>query len=254
MKKYSLLIILILSPSLCFSQTEMVRSEALSRVYMIKYNKNIGSSFTLDIENKQYLITAKHTLSNIKRIDVIEIFHAKMWKKLKVQRIDLENPKIDIIVLAPGIQLSPATKFVPSIDGLFLSQNLFFLGFPFGMRMDSGEINNLFPFPFVRKGILSAMSFVNTEEKVLWVDGFNNKGFSGGPILYFDRKTNETKVVGVVSSFKEELLEVSFSKDISTALKAVSNAGLMMGYAITHAVEAINKNPIGVKIKSADSN
>jgi hypothetical protein len=218
-------------------------------VFLIKYGDQFGSSFTIDVDNRQYLISAKHFLVKLKESDHIEIFHDSQWKRLEVKRIDLENPNIDILVLAPAVQLSPPLELQPSIGNLFVSQNVFFLGFPFEMKDEVKALNNYFPLPFVKKGIVSTMDFGNIKEKILYVDGHNNSGFSGGPIVFFDSQDKKLKVAAVVSSYINEPVEVK-EKDKATALKAVTNSGILIGYTIDAAIDAIENKPIGVEIKA----
>ena len=240
-------ICLLLSPLASFAQVELVSSNVLQRVFLIKYGEQFGSSFTIDVNNRQYLISAKHFLSKLKTSDYIEIFHDSQWKKLEVKRIDLKNPKIDILVLAPAMQLSPPLELEPSTAHMYLSQNVFFLGFPFGMNVEAKALNNYFPLPFVKKGIVSAMDFYNKEEKILYVDGYNNPGFSGGPIVFLDLNDKKLKVAAVVSGYRNQMADI-YEKDKATAFKAVTNSGILVGYAIDGAVDAIKSKPIGAEI------
>lgn len=239
---------LFLIPTMSFAQNQLVTSNVLHRVFFIKYGNQVGTGFTIDIDNRQYLISAKHFLIKLKEVDSIEIFHEAKWKRIKVKRINLNNPKIDILVLATDVQLSPPLELRPSIDNIILSQDVFFLGFPFGMTIEAKEMNNYFPLPFVKKGIVSAMAFNNKEEKIIYVDGYNNPGFSGGPIIYFDRYKKRLSVAAVVSGYRNDISKI-YDKNKATALKAVTNSGILIGYTIDAAVEAIKNNPIGIEIK-----
>lgn len=243
-----LALVLLTLPLTCFAQTEAVTSNVLQRVFMIKYGDNVGTGFTIDVDNKQYLISAKHLLANLSESDQIEVFHDSQWKSLKVSRIDLENPRVDIIVLAPSLQLSPPLELQPSIGNILLSQNVFFLGFPFGMKEDVKALNNYFPLPLVKKGIVSSLAFANKDEKMLYVDGYNNPGFSGGPIVFFDWYEKKLKVAAVVSAYRNQLADV-YDKGQATAFKAAMNSGILVGYTIDAAIDAIKKKPIGVPIK-----
>jgi hypothetical protein len=95
------------------------------------------------------------------------------------------------------------------------------------------------------------MDFDNKEEKILYVDGYNNPGFSGGPIVFVDLKEKKLKVAAVVSGYRMQLADIYiYEKDKATALKAVTNSGLLIGYTIDAAIDAIKNKPIGVKIKA----
>ncbi len=93
------------------------------------------------------------------------------------------------------------------------------------------------------------MAFDNKEEKIFYVDGYNNPGFSGGPIVFLDLKEKKLKVAAVVSGYRNQLADI-YEKDKATALKAVTNSGLLLGYTIDCAVDAIKNKPIGIEIKA----
>ena len=226
-----------------------ITANVLQRVFLIKYGNNYGTAFTIEVDNKQYLITAKHNLPEVKESKVdIELFHNKKWKKLTLNIINLDNPDVDIIVLVPPIQLSPVLPFEPSLSNAIISQDVFFLGFPYMLNFDTGEkINRKFPLPFIKKGILSAIDSSNTKAIILYVDGHNNPGFSGGPIVFWDKKIKKYKVGGVIKGYKQEKSKV-FNKNLDTGLQTYTNTGIILGYSIKHAVEAIKNNPIGIEI------
>jgi hypothetical protein len=52
------------------------------------------------------------------------------------------------------------------------------------------------------------------------------KFHSGGPIVYFDFRENKLKVCAVVSGYRSQITDV-YEKGKATALKAVTNAGLI---------------------------
>ena len=67
---------------------------------------------------------------------------------------------------------------------MIYGQEVFFAGFPFGENLfttSTQTVNGLFPMPFVKKGIISAEATENGAT-ILYLDGHNNPGFSGGPI------------------------------------------------------------------------
>lgn len=231
-----------------YAQTELVTSNVLHRVFLIKYQNKYGSAFTLDVDQKQYLISAKHYLNLLKNKDVIEIYHNSRWKKLSVKRIDCKNPNTDITVMAAEIRLSPNLELPAATDHLLLSQDVFFLGFPYMMKTEIDSLNNYFPLPFVKKGIVSAMNFGKKKNGILYIDAQNNTGFSGGPIVFFDYSDKKMKVAAVVSGYRGESSDV-YNKKNNTVLKAITNSGIMYGFAIDFAIEAIKNNPIGFDLK-----
>ena len=61
-------------------------------------------------------------------------------------------------------------------------QDVYFLGFPYGLHGDMSALSNDLPFPFVKKGIISL--FHNDGVNRIYLDGHNNPGFSGGPVVF----------------------------------------------------------------------
>jgi len=109
-------------------------------------------------------------------------------------------------------------------DGLAYSQEVYFLGFPFVITMPSvtnvNNANDGFPFPLVKKACVSAL---HTEEEpsLMLLDGINNKGFSGGPVCFYNINTNNLEICGVISGYYSD------EKD--------NNTGLIKAYRIDEA-------------------
>ena len=78
-----------------------------------------------------------------------------------------------------------------------LSQDVYFLGFPYDLTNDGGTINRNFPIPLIKKGILSAIQV--GEVKTLLLDGHNNPGFSGGPVVcqIVNGRSDELTAIGI---------------------------------------------------------
>jgi S1-C subfamily serine protease len=185
-------------------RTQEVSSNILQRVFLIKYGQKFGSSFTIDVQNRQYLVTARHIVNGIKDGDSIEIFHDNQWKSVKVKPLYTEPSKVDIVVLVLPMQISPSHPLELSSSGLFVSQNTYFLGFPYGLNMEGKTLNNGYPLPFVKQGICSAFYFSPNKFTVIFVDGINNPGFSGGPMVYVDQTTKKLTVAAVVSAYRSQ--------------------------------------------------
>ncbi len=231
-----------------------VTSNVLRRVFLIKYKDNSGSAFTIDVDGRQYLVTAKHLVSGIGDQDTISLFHEGEWKPVTVKPIQVAPREVDIIVLVPPMQLSPGLQMEPTIGNLVIAQQVYFLGFPYKMYTDVGDLMYGFPLPFVKSGILSALDVRrNKGYSIIYVDGMNNPGFSGGPVVFKDFKSNELKVAGVISSYKNHP-DIVVNRNLKTGLTALSNSGILIAYGISPAVEAIKMRPEGPLIRPvADS-
>ncbi len=119
-------------------------------------------------------------------------------------------------------------------SSFFLSQQIFFLGFPFGLNMEGGQVNNGYPIPFVKTGIVASFSPVSGGSQVIYCDGHNNPGFSGGPIVTVSAK-NEVTAIAVVSAYRYNEDPVLLN-GVDTGLTYRANTGLVIGYGINEAL------------------
>ena len=78
----------------------MITFNVIDRVFHIKYNNLSGTCFTIDVDKRQYIVTAHHILKDLSDNDQIEIFHEKKWKPISVHLVGHSNGEIDISVLA----------------------------------------------------------------------------------------------------------------------------------------------------------
>jgi len=213
---------------------------------MFKYGDGMGTCFTLDFEGRQYLVTAKHVVKGISGSDRIEVFYANDWHTLAVTLVGEARNEADITVLTTDLQLSPAHPLPPvSLGDFFLSQDVYFVGFPYGLFTEVGDTNRNFPLPFVKKGIVSSWFTDEHGVKQFFLDGHNNPGFSGGPVVLPRFGTYEDfKVMAVVSAYRFENLPI-YAGDTPTALAYRHNTGIVVAYDIKHATDVIQSNPIG---------
>jgi len=118
--------------------------------------------------------------------------------------------------------------------------------------------------PYIKHCYMSG--FIMTPIKVWVLDGINNDGFSGGPVVFLTGP--QQKILAVVSSFVSEASDVlsvpvlgpsqnkkptsSKSKpDDGGKRKNVvnQNAGIILATDASYAIEVIKKNPIGPVIE-----
>ncbi|HZD60078.1 MAG TPA: hypothetical protein VE439_06450, partial [Anaerolineae bacterium] len=142
----------------------------------------------------------------------------------------------------------------PTSDGIVYGQDVFFLGFPYGMRVELGNLNRGFPLPFVKKAILSCIHTTENGVQIYYLDGHNNPGFSGGPVVFKEANRQNFKVASVISGYRQEEepiyqagQEIHFQE---IPLVYRYNTGIIYSYGIKHAVDLIKGNPIGYKLRA----
>ena len=257
------------------STDAQVTFNVLLRVLKIRAGDKIGSAFTIDVDGRQYLVTAKHMVSSLKERDTVEIWVSDKWNPVRVDTFRCEG-SIDIAVLIPPQQLTSSFPLEPTMVGMQFAQDVYFAGFPFGVYSTDARNLSLSPFPFLRKGLISAQMKDPSGEMAIYLDGHNNPGFSGGPIVFRDLSQNNAwvfKVVGVVSGYQPELtpvlkpVKIKSNEDLSkvdawrirtvdgqkvkyedTDQMVSTNTGIVVGYGIDHAVDLIRKHPNGPKL------
>lgn len=242
--KKQLFLFFIVLFALSFYNTSLyanITMNVLERIIFIKYNDNCGTGFTVEVNNKQYIITAKHVVEGIKQNDSIFFFQDNQWKKIEVKNIKFKNPKVDVIALVPSIQLTPVTNVEFTSMDIVLGQDVYFLGFPFGLKTEVGSLNNNFPMPFIKKGICSSIDNKNPEINIIWIDGYCNPGFSGGPIIFRDIFTENFKIAGVLIGHLLEPIDVMDEKD-KTELYVEINSGLIYSIGIDSIIKLIKEN------------
>lgn len=228
-----------------------VSSNVLQRTFQLKFGGQSGSCFTLDVAGRQYLVTARHLVAGIKNEDQVEILNDGHWHRIPVKAFFPSPESVDIAVLAPPMQISPSHSLPPAeTTNYYLSQEVYFLGFPYGLSMDGKNLNAGFPLPFVKRAIISAFVDAEGGAQLLVLDGLNNPGFSGGPVVLTDMKTGQLMVVGVVSGYRfQEDRILEGGKE--TTLSVRSNSGLVLAYGIKKALDVIQANPVGAILKKA---
>ena len=216
----------------------------ISKVINIKVGNSTGSSFIIYEDGKSYLVTAKHVLGNVKNKQIIafEFYKDSLWMKTAGTALLHSNTGIDIAVIDLNDPSERKNHIGLTTHGLVYGDEGYFLGFPYGLKVKNKEdINAGLPFPLVKKAIISAI-FNENGIITLFLDGHNNPGFSGGPIVFRnidEPKKHKWNIVGVVSGYKPQNNEINtpFGK-----MKYNENSGIMIGYGIEHVFEIIQKN------------
>ncbi|MEK6977238.1 MAG: hypothetical protein AABX40_02405, partial [Candidatus Hydrothermarchaeota archaeon] len=139
---------------------------------------------------------------------------------------------------------------IPSSGGMALGQDVYFLGYPYGLSTDVGpELNADFPLPLVKKAIVSSVVFRDNRLEYLLLDGHNNPGFSGGPVYYTPPgKPQEHRVAGVISGYRYEW-EPVYLKQKESSLTYKYNTGIIIAVGIRIVLDIIDTNPTGYELK-----
>ena len=231
-----------------FGRETMVTSNVLQRTFRLRYGNKSATCFTLDIDGRHYIVTARHCVESMSDSDRIQLFNKGQWRALDVKLVGHGSGDVDVSVLAPDQKISPIHPLPATSAKLVLGQDAYFLGFPFGIMSDSKDLNGEFPLPLVKKGVVSAINF--GPKAAMLLDGLNNQGFSGGPVVFREACEPGTykglyAVFAVVSGYRFNRIPVQESGVDTPSLTVNENTGIVVAYSVTHVRKLIEANPIG---------
>jgi Trypsin-like peptidase domain len=230
--------------SLTFAQ-DAVPTELLARTFFIKVGNAGGTAFTIDWQSKLYLVTAKHVITGLPdRNSTIQVRQNNEWKDLHIVKTVFPSAKdVDIAVLETDEKVTQPFVIRTMEEtgaGLTMGQQVWFLGYPFeGLGSRFGNDQRVIP--FIKKGTMSAIDGANPDAIVLYIDGFNNPGFSGGPIVFWDFTKHAYQIAGVVRGYREDTAKVLVNGEHKDTQWLV-NSGILVSYSIKHAIDAIKKD------------
>lgn len=242
MRALVILLLFQLISTVAVSQSRLPTFEILTNTYAIKTDTLRGTCFIIEEAGEEYLVTAKHLFKkSIKNNDLVfyhldkedlsEPFNGFIWLH--------ENPNIDIVV----IKLTSKISFVKNYEtkgGFRLGQDCFFLGFPykekFSTKMQFGRV------PLVKKATMSGSYTINDTE-IFLLDGHNNPGFSGGPVIAYNHKMSKNVIIGVISGYRPQFNKAYIPTDSSAIeLNYSENSGIIYSYNSQHYLEIIKLN------------
>lgn len=227
-------------------KVNFVSQKMLQRVFHILVEGDgKGAAFVMDTDKGRFLITAKHLFENNKYPNEmnIKIHKEEVWEQTFAKIYYHDDANIDIAVIKTDYfngMVFGDVKY--SSKMCCVSQNMFMLGFPYGIATDLYERNNGHPIPLVKQGCLSGISEAGNY---LWIDWDNNQGFSGGPIVYrkYEKEgySEEEYIAGVIKGYRKHVIEVYDKDGNDTGMYAIENSGIGLMYRIESALEIIEK-------------
>jgi hypothetical protein len=229
---------LVISTSNPSKAQDAVPIEIMSRTHLIKWGNETGTAFTLEFQGRIYLITAKHVVAGVQDTNaVLQIRAGNKWEDYQTTKtIYPQSPDVDIAIFATN-ETSSHPYWVETMgdaSGVTLGQQLWFIGYPYGF---GGNIQGHL-LPFLKKGSMSAVDSTNDSAVVYYIDGFNNPGFSGGPIIFWDFKLHKYEILGVVHGYTEDTAKTLINgHQVDT--QYLVNSGILVAYSMKHAMDAI---------------
>ncbi len=243
----------------------------IQRIMTIEFRNERGTAFSIDRDDREYWITARHILTGAQHppygrvpsntVDLKMLNPGGAGEQWLTTRFTVLQPAsdADVVVLIPGKPLLPniTSKSPPAAEGLTIGANCEFLGYPYGGGWRGKFSGSTFWLPYVKHCIISGMD----QEAHMWIlDGINNAGFSGGPVIV--GTGTDLKIAAVISGYIQEPADVipqppalilergkigrQSPKTPPAPKETVNlNSGFILAYDISHAVDIIKEHPIG---------
>src|SRR5579863_8346550 len=185
------------------------------RVLMVRIGTTYGTAFALDVDGRQYIITAKHVVAGLGVEGTLLIDKSDTWVPVPVKVFRCDDP-VDIAVLVPPTQLTVTYPLEATMRGVRYGQDMYFAGFPYGLHTNAPALNGGYPVAFVKKAVMSGEISEGGASEIL-LEGYNNPGFSGGPLVYrdLDRTASIFKVAGVVKGLRADITPIFKQEEIS---------------------------------------
>ena len=206
-----------------------------------------GTMFAVDVDERQYFVTARHIGQHIGS-NGIQVMQNNMWVSHPATVVGHGRGEVDVTVITLQNPLIPdESRFSLPLGttGMTIGEEMMFLGFPAVYDPAMGfSLHHGFPLPLAKYARLSNLP---QRDQPMWLDGHNNPGFSGAPLCFAPKENNELVVAGVVCAYMHSRGEVVSGRGEPAGLYVQENTGLMLAWDMAHCVEIIQSNPIGFK-------
>lgn len=245
--------------STAFSQTEhsIAIAEAMASTFNIRIDETTGTCFMVTKDKKQYFLTAAHLFPSSHKsgnLNPIEMLIQNEWRSFNARVYFHTDRKIDIALVILSERVLQNLEFPEELSRLDSSareaqgngisldpiladfgKEVFFYGFPLGNL--GSEVFGI-KFPLVKKATVSG-SVRHNGVNMLLLDGHNNLGFSGGPVVAYNISSKKMCIVGIISGYVPEPIDVQYKGD---KLSVNDNSGIIICYGRRYIEEVLTKN------------
>jgi S1-C subfamily serine protease len=215
----------------------MITANILMRVFRLRTDDGLGTAFTIEVDGQQYLVTARHVLG-----EQAGLVHVTL-DGLLGQSVELDFDSVpgvhasaDVAAMRLAEPLTEQFSLEPTMDGMAYGQDCYFLGYPYGLGF-GGDVRP--ELAFIKKAILSA-SDRSSGVNLMFLDGHNNPGFSGGPVVFYrGAGTSVMHVAGVIAGYRVEHNTIEVEGEVLPGALVQANSGIVVATDIAHVVETI---------------
>jgi len=184
----------------------MLGTREMNNCFRLKSSGGIGTTFLYGDERGCVFFTAAHVVKGVKAGERIFLKRPDDWEPFTVRDVVQDDEGHDIAAFTVDDIAVPNAKFPRGEIGLLPGDELKFLGFPHGL--ESGYPSEVgFATPLVRTVNFSGSILINDVPIVVF-DGFNNPGYSGGPV-YWISPSGDPLLLSIIAGYRREIGESS---------------------------------------------
>lgn len=224
-----------------------------SRVFQIRYGGSTGTAFVIDYEGTQYFVTADHLVKSAGEKAAVEIFGSgdSKWHSVDFTILHGGSKCVDVAVLVPTQKRFVNADQIPYPYNYALGQEVYFLGFPYGLYTTFANQGGAFP--LIKHAYLSANVSCSAlypdgtgDDGLILLDGLNNPGFSGGPVVapdMFSPFTNVRlqKLIGVISGYRNDNIPLNVNGQRVDNASVAANSGIIIAIPFQRVIDLITK-------------
>lgn len=219
---------------------KVLTANIFERVVRITTSRGQGSGVVVEFGANTYVITARHLfLGQEGEGEEIEVWHRSHCQQLKYTPTLPLSAGVDIEILRVANDFArPDLPVRLSSDGNIYSGDVFFLGFPYGLGIGD-EIG--IQLPFVKSGIMGGSTRIENKWICWLLDGINNPGFSGGPVVHYHHASGTPSIMGIVHGYHHEHIQTYLSGKPIAELTVPLNTGIILAWDIAYAKALMEK-------------
>ena len=262
MKSLAILLSWVLSPVILFAQYDKAfpTMQAMSKTFNLYGDKLTGTCFMVTKNENQYFVTAAHLFESSHRSGdevAIQMVVQNVLQSYQAKIYFHSDRKVDLAVLKLSEQITqdPAIpdelmKYKDTIQKIFqgngistdtlwapIGMEVYFLGFPLG---NLGTEALGMKVPLLKQAIISGWVNHNGIDLLL-LDGHNNMGFSGGPVIAYDQASKQMRMIAVISGYLPEPVNVRQKNDM---VSVEENSGIIVCYDGRYVADIFKQNKL----------
>lgn len=219
----------------------ILTSNIWNRVFRVTAGTRFGTGFAVESDSgAQFLVTARHVIDGVAGPITLEAVGAV--HEVPLDLVEGVPSAADIAVIRLEQPLARVLPTTFNSDGSVFSQDVFFLGYPYGLAMTAHGVDQM---PFVKKATLSAQD-LSEDVRILYLDGMNNPGFSGGPVAFYN-SAGQPHILGVISGYRISPDELIVRGQLVEDAVVRANSGIIIAHDIRHAMDAIRESEVGAE-------